>query len=153
MKLRIVTTAIVRGDLNQDVVGIGLCVIDEDVEVATAIEDAGVDQLELGLSFAAPAAFFDHCRSSVDLPMPASPSITPTNFLPAFSSSIARTVRANSSSWPIIFAAPAVCVVVPVGMKTGIGLESPFKRSGAWVKLQREGGLRGWVARGLLWGW
>ena len=28
-----------------------------------------------------------------------------------------------------------------------------LKRSGAWVKLQREGGLRGWVARGLLWGW
>lgn len=24
---------------------------------------------------------------------------------------------------------------------------------GAWVKLQREGGLRGWVARNLLWGW
>lgn len=25
--------------------------------------------------------------------------------------------------------------------------------SGGWVKLQREGGLRGWVARRLLWGW
>jgi len=25
--------------------------------------------------------------------------------------------------------------------------------SGDWVKLQREGGLRGWVARRLLWGW
>jgi SH3-like domain-containing protein len=24
---------------------------------------------------------------------------------------------------------------------------------GAWVKLQRQGGLRGWVARKLLWGW
>jgi len=28
-----------------------------------------------------------------------------------------------------------------------------LKRSGDWVKLQREGGLRGWVARRLLWGW
>lgn len=28
-----------------------------------------------------------------------------------------------------------------------------LKHSGGWVKLQREGGLRGWVARRLLWGW
>jgi SH3-like domain-containing protein len=28
-----------------------------------------------------------------------------------------------------------------------------LKHSGGWVKLQREGGLRGWVARKLLWGW
>jgi len=28
-----------------------------------------------------------------------------------------------------------------------------LKHSGDWVKLQREGGLRGWVARKLLWGW
>jgi SH3-like domain-containing protein len=28
-----------------------------------------------------------------------------------------------------------------------------LKHSGDWVKLQREGGLRGWVARRLLWGW
>ena len=28
-----------------------------------------------------------------------------------------------------------------------------LKHSGSWVKLQREGGLRGWVARRLLWGW
>jgi SH3-like domain-containing protein len=26
-------------------------------------------------------------------------------------------------------------------------------RNGGWVKLQREGGARGWIARGLLWGW
>jgi SH3-like domain-containing protein len=25
--------------------------------------------------------------------------------------------------------------------------------SGDWVKLQRDGGMRGWVARRLLWGW
>jgi SH3-like domain-containing protein len=28
-----------------------------------------------------------------------------------------------------------------------------LKHKGSWVKLQREGGLRGWVARRLLWGW
>jgi hypothetical protein len=28
-----------------------------------------------------------------------------------------------------------------------------LKHSGGWVKLQREGGLRGWEARRLLWGW
>jgi SH3-like domain-containing protein len=28
-----------------------------------------------------------------------------------------------------------------------------LKHSGSWVKLQREGGLRGWVANRLLWGW
>lgn len=28
-----------------------------------------------------------------------------------------------------------------------------LQHSGSWVKLQREGGLRGWVARRLLWGW
>jgi SH3-like domain-containing protein len=28
-----------------------------------------------------------------------------------------------------------------------------LKHSGSWVKLQREGGLRGWVAKRLLWGW
>jgi SH3-like domain-containing protein len=28
-----------------------------------------------------------------------------------------------------------------------------LKRSGEWVKLQRQNGLSGWVARRLLWGW
>lgn len=29
-----------------------------------------------------------------------------------------------------------------------------LERKGGWVKLQkREGGARGWIARGLLWGW
>jgi SH3-like domain-containing protein len=28
-----------------------------------------------------------------------------------------------------------------------------LKHSGTWVRLQREGGLRGWVSRRLLWGW
>ncbi len=28
-----------------------------------------------------------------------------------------------------------------------------LKRSEGWVKVQRENGLRGWVARRLLWGW
>lgn len=27
------------------------------------------------------------------------------------------------------------------------------ERRGSWVKIQREGGLKGWVARRLLWGW
>lgn len=27
------------------------------------------------------------------------------------------------------------------------------ERRGSWVKIQQEGGLRGWVARRLLWGW
>lgn len=28
-----------------------------------------------------------------------------------------------------------------------------LKHKGKWVKVQREGGLRGWVAQWLLWGW
>lgn len=28
-----------------------------------------------------------------------------------------------------------------------------LERKSGWVKVQREGGLRGWVARRLLWGW
>lgn len=28
-----------------------------------------------------------------------------------------------------------------------------LERQTGWVKIQREGGLRGWVARQLLWGW
>lgn len=28
-----------------------------------------------------------------------------------------------------------------------------IRHSGGWVRLQREGGPRGWVARRLVWGW
>jgi uncharacterized protein YgiM (DUF1202 family) len=28
-----------------------------------------------------------------------------------------------------------------------------LKHDKGWVRVQREGGLRGWVARRLLWGW
>ena len=28
-----------------------------------------------------------------------------------------------------------------------------LKRSGGWIKLQGQNGLRGWVSRSLLWGW
>ena len=40
---------LVTRDPDQDVVGVGLGVLDDDVEVAVVVEDAGVDQLELGL--------------------------------------------------------------------------------------------------------
>ena len=41
--------AVVDRDPHQDVVGRGLGVLDEDVEVAVVVEDAGVEQLELRL--------------------------------------------------------------------------------------------------------
>lgn len=28
-----------------------------------------------------------------------------------------------------------------------------LERKGGWVKVQRDGGLRGWISRALLWGW
>ncbi|MFN4018635.1 MAG: SH3 domain-containing protein [Reyranella sp.] len=28
-----------------------------------------------------------------------------------------------------------------------------LERKGGWVKIQRDGGLRGWISRALLWGW
>ena len=45
--------AVGDGDADQDVVGRRLRVLGEDVEVAVVVEDAGVDQLELGLALAA----------------------------------------------------------------------------------------------------
>ena len=46
-------------DADQEVVGIGLGVLDDDVEVAVVVEDAGVDQLELRLAAAAPRVLLD----------------------------------------------------------------------------------------------
>jgi hypothetical protein len=51
--------AVHDGDPIADVLGAGLGVLDEDVEVAVLVEDAGVDQLELGLVAAAPAVLLD----------------------------------------------------------------------------------------------
>jgi hypothetical protein len=39
--------AVVDGDLDQKVLGRGLCVLDEDVEVAVVVEDPRVEQLVL----------------------------------------------------------------------------------------------------------
>jgi hypothetical protein len=52
-QLRRLGAAIVRGHLHQDVVGCGLCVLDEHVEVGVGVEQAGVEQLELRLLRAA----------------------------------------------------------------------------------------------------
>src|SRR5712691_6183382 len=52
-------TAVVRGDAKDDRVGVLLGDLDLDVEVAAVVEDAGVDQLELGIGEAAPPVLFD----------------------------------------------------------------------------------------------
>jgi hypothetical protein len=48
-------TAVVDGNEHQDVVGAGLGVLDEDVEIAVAVEDAGVEDLEFRVLLAAAA--------------------------------------------------------------------------------------------------
>jgi hypothetical protein len=45
--------AVVHGDPHQQVIVLGLRVLDDDVEVAVAVEDAGVEQLILGVELAA----------------------------------------------------------------------------------------------------
>ena len=47
MQRRGVGPAVVRGDPDRDVLRIGLGVLDEDVEVAIAVEHAGIEQLVL----------------------------------------------------------------------------------------------------------
>src|SRR6185503_6528672 len=59
---RRVRSAIDRGDPDQDVVGRGLRVLDEDVEVAVLVEDPGVEQLELRIGAAAPRRFRSQLR-------------------------------------------------------------------------------------------
>ena len=49
-------------DAEQDVLGRGLRVLGEDVEVAPLVEDAGVGQLELGVGLAAAPALLDEPR-------------------------------------------------------------------------------------------
>jgi len=66
---------------------------------------------------------------------------------PAFNRPVVAGVRIGFPSaacgGPI---APAVKLVYGTTLKT-------LERKSGWVKVQREGGSRGWVARGLLWGW
>src|SRR4051812_44645183 len=59
MQRCILRAAIVGSDLNQNVVGLGLGIFDEDIEVAILIEDAGIDQLKFRLTFPAPTVFFN----------------------------------------------------------------------------------------------
>ncbi len=51
----LVGAAVVRGDLDQQVVGTGLGVLDEHVEVAVLVEDAGVEEFVRSLEVTAPA--------------------------------------------------------------------------------------------------
>ena len=55
MKRRRVGSAVARADADQDVIGPGLGVFDEDVEVPVVVENAGVEQLVLGFVLAAAA--------------------------------------------------------------------------------------------------
>ena len=59
MKHGVVGPAVVGRDLHQQVVRRRLGVLDEDVEVAVVVEDAGVEQLELRLTAAAAAVLLD----------------------------------------------------------------------------------------------
>ena len=54
MNRRFVGTAIADGQAQQDVVGARLGIFDIDVEIAVGVEDAGIDDLELGLPPVAP---------------------------------------------------------------------------------------------------
>src|SRR5436309_1097437 len=54
MELGGLGAAIRRGDANEHVVGRGLRVLDDDVEVPVGVEDSGVDQLELPRAAVAP---------------------------------------------------------------------------------------------------
>ena len=54
MNRRFVGAAIMDGQPQQDVVGVRLGIFDIDVEIAVGVEDAGIDDLELGLPPVAP---------------------------------------------------------------------------------------------------
>ena len=55
-------TSVSRGDANEDVIGRRLRVVDEDVEIAIGVENAGVDELELGIQLSAPPVLLDEPR-------------------------------------------------------------------------------------------
>ena len=57
MQRRLVRPAIDDGDPHQHVVGAGLGVLDEDVEIAVVVEHAGIEQLEFRIA-AVPRARF-----------------------------------------------------------------------------------------------
>ena len=59
MQRRRLRSAVDRDDPDQDVVGRNLCILDEDVEIAVVVEDAGVQQLVLGLEPRAAPVFRD----------------------------------------------------------------------------------------------
>src|SRR6266403_1470881 len=50
--------AIVRGDANEDVFRRGFGILDDDIEVAVLVEDAGIQQLKLGIFFRTTTVFF-----------------------------------------------------------------------------------------------
>ena len=51
-------SAIVRGDPDEDVFRGGLGILDDHIEVAVFVEDAGIEQLEFGISFRTASIFF-----------------------------------------------------------------------------------------------
>ena len=59
MYTRCVAATVVYRDQHQNVFRPGLGVLDEDVEVTVIVEDARVDQFELGLILAPPAVLLD----------------------------------------------------------------------------------------------
>ena len=62
MQRRAIRSPIVRGDSKDKRVFALFCHVDDDVEVPAIIEDARVDQLELGIAAAAPAVLFQQPR-------------------------------------------------------------------------------------------
>jgi len=62
MQRRAIRSPIVCGDPKDERVFALLCRVDDDVEVAAVIEDARIDQLELGIVAAAPPVLFDQPR-------------------------------------------------------------------------------------------
>ena len=62
MDRRPLGTAIVRGDAEDERLLVLLGDLDLDVEVAVVVEDAGVDQLELGIAQSAAAVLLDELR-------------------------------------------------------------------------------------------
>src|ERR1700691_6177420 len=57
-----VRPAVGRRDADQNVVYVGLGILDEHVEVAVLIEDAGIDQLKLGIGVSAALVFLEQAR-------------------------------------------------------------------------------------------
>ena len=57
MQARRRVAPVVHGDADEKIVGVGLGILDADVEVAAIVEDAGIGELELGLGAPASAVF------------------------------------------------------------------------------------------------